>query len=231
MKDIKFIKTTQIMIFPSDDIDFYGINNDETLQVIISKYQLSKVTLPAQFSASLPQILLQNGSFRQKQSKFIIEQLIIEERKIVINILSDSDTSNAFYSDLRALLISLDLRQSKGSYKPLISTYETTCILKLNFKFEQLCPQIPIRKLENKISKNTTYSSSVSIIPSSLRFQISYDKIPRKLLKNKISISDKYFVIELREKTDPDDQFYFTISPTDTETHFELIKILEDTLS
>jgi len=231
MKDIKFIKTTQIMIFPSDDIDFYGINNDETLQVIISKYQLSKVTIPAQFSVPLPQILLQNGSFRQKQSKFIIEQLIIEERKIVINILSDSTTSNAFYSDLRTLLIALDLRKSKGSYEPLVSTYETTCILKLNFKFGQLCPRIPITKLENKISENVTYSSSVSIIPSSLRFQISYDKIPEKLLKNKISISDKHFVIELREKTDPDDQLYFTASPTDTETHFELIKILEDTLS
>src|SRR5208337_584196 len=116
MKEIKYIKTTQVIIFPSDDINFHGLNSEPAIQKILSSFSLSRVPMPPQFSIQLPQLIFQNGVFTNDKTSYIIEQLSIEDRKIVINILSTSDISNLFFNELKKLLISLDQREEKGSY-------------------------------------------------------------------------------------------------------------------
>jgi len=229
MKEIKYLKTTQVMIFPSDDIYFHGLNSESSIQKILSSFSLTRIPMPSQFQ--IPQLLFQNGAFIKDSKTYIIEQLSIEERKIIINILSSSDISKSFYNELQKLLISLDLREEKGSYVPLICTYETTCVLKLNIKLNRFSGDIKLNEIKEIISKKDNYGSVISIIPNSIRFKISYNDIPEKLLKIKIAISDKSFVVELRDNTDPEDQIYFTVSPTETETHLELLKVIEKMLA
>jgi hypothetical protein len=231
MKEIKYLKTTQAMVFPSDDIYFYGLNSEPAIQKILSAYSLSRVPLPPQFPIQLPQLIFQNGIFANDKNTYIIEQLSIDDRKIIINILSSSDISDLFFKELKKLLMSLDLRDDKGSYEPLVRTYETTCILKLDIKLNRLISNVKLNEIEELIATTHNYGAKISFIPFSVRFQISYNDIPEKLVKNKISISDKSLLIELRDKTDPDDQIYFTVSPTDTETHLELLKTIEKMLA
>jgi hypothetical protein len=231
MKNIKFIKTTLIMLFPADDIDFFGINSEISIQKLISNYSLNKVPATPQFLLQNNQLVLQNGIFQNDNVKYIIEQIVIEERKIIISILSSSDISNIFFEDFKKQLIALDFRKEKGHYEPLISTYETICILKLDIDLNHLISRFENDKVEKIISKKQTNKAKIQLIPSSLRFQITYKDIPEKLVKNKITMSDKYLVLELREKTDPEDKIFYTASPTDTETHFEILEAIKAMLS
>ncbi|MDY6968484.1 MAG: hypothetical protein SVR08_07520 [Spirochaetota bacterium] len=103
--------------------------------------------------------------------------------------------------------------------------------MNLDIKLDRFISNVKLNKIEELISTKHNYDARISFIPYSVRFQISYNDIPEKLVKNKISISDKSVLIELREKTEPNDQIYFTVSPTGTETHLELLNTIEKMLA
>ncbi len=227
MREAKYLKTTKVMIFPSDDIYLAGLNSEAAIQKITSTFSLVRAPLSPQFLNQIPQLVFQNGVFEYNGNTYIIDQISIDDRKIIINILSPSSVSDLFFNEFRKLLVSIDQREEKSSYDPLISTYETTCILKLDIKLDRLIGIIRAKEIEELISTKHSHGASISLIPTSVRFQISYNDIPEKYIKNKISISDKPFLIELREKTNPDDQIYYTVSPTDSDTHLEILKALE----
>ncbi|HPA63285.1 MAG TPA: hypothetical protein PLC67_04975 [Spirochaetota bacterium] len=228
MRDIKLIKTTQINIFPTDDIDFIATSNDSSLKKIESNFVLKPLqmsSLPIQMQQP---IILQNGEFNHKGKIYSIEQLVIEQRKIHFSIFANSDISNSFLEELLVLLKSFDTRESIGKYIPLIQTYETVCILPLNIKIEHLITNFDSDKINSIISKNNSNGAKISIVPSSIKFQIKYNNIPDKLNNNKITIADKALVIELRDMSDPKDQIYYTVSPTDFKTHMQLLESIEE---
>ena len=228
MNAIKQIKTTIITIFQVDDIDIHSLKRDSAIQKIQDNFQLKKLQLPGQIAIPLNQIILQHGEYKYNAKSYTLDQIIIEERKITINILSNSEIADCFFEDLVKILKSIDTREHVGTYEPLIKTYETACVLKLNFSLDKAIKNINHRELNKVISENNSHGATITLIPSALKFQIQYSDIPEKLEKNKISISDKAFFIELREMTDPYDKIYYTTSPTDTRTHLTLLKTLEE---
>ena len=173
MKEIKYLKISQVMIFPTDDIYFQEINNEPSIQKIISTFSLNRPPLPPQFSMQFPPLLFQNGIFVNNKKTYIIEQLSIEDRKITINMLSPSDISDLFFKDLKKLLISLDSREEKGIYEPLIRTYETTCVLKLDIKLDYLFSKIKFDEIKNKISENIITELIFPYILSPLDFKLA----------------------------------------------------------
>lgn len=228
MKDIRLIKSTQIMIFPADDIDYHSLSRDYAFQQISTSFSLQRISIPDQFPIISPQIILQNGEFTHKEKTYIIEQIVIDDRKIIFKILSSTQIADIFFSEFKKILLSLDLREEKGNYEPFIKTYETACILKLNFKLAQIMKEFDYKKIENIISKKHSHGAKINLFPSSIKFSINFSDIPEKLQKNKITISDKNMILEIREKTDPDEQIYYTVSPTDSETHLELLNMIEE---
>ena len=229
MRNIRLIKTTQVMIFPADDIDFYSINRDSSIKKIQSQFSLQRLQIPGHIPIQVqPQVVFQNGEFKFNNMLYNIEQLVIEERKIMIIILAETEISNAFFQELSILLKSIDNRINIGTYMPLITTYETVCVSSLDLEFGYFLQKIDHNKLHTIIAEKNSHGATVKIIPSSIKFQIRYYDIPAKLKNNKITISDKSLILELREMTDPSDHIFFSASPTDSDTHFKLLELLEE---
>ncbi|MFZ7132185.1 MAG: hypothetical protein ACOWWR_07495 [Eubacteriales bacterium] len=227
MKDIKSLQSTLIMIFPADDIHLPSIKRKDSVRFLNDKYNLELIKVPDNIPFPQNNIMFRNGEFRHQGKLFIINEIIIEERRFIIRCLGPSEIIDVFFSQFRKDLKTLDVRDNKGDYAPLLSTYETICVCCIDIDFSDLCNDKFNNYLGEIEGDLPTYTAKMSLMPFSIRVRIDYHDLPEKLRKERISLADKFLTIEQREKTDPADKVYFTASPTETKTHFALIDKLE----
>jgi hypothetical protein len=234
MKEIRELKSTQVLIFPIDEIGFKSFQRDSAIKKIQEKYKL-KYNPPMMFEgipSELRPISFTNGEFNHKDKSYLIERLNIEERKIIISMVSHSKIVNALFDNLRALLKGLDLRDTKPKYEPLVKADETSCVVKLEFSIRELLENSPLSHFHDYLTdKVQSNGFEIEVIPSVIRFKISYLKQPESFKKHKITLTDKDFVLEVRDRTSYEEQIYYTFSPTDSDTHIDLINKLENVIS
>jgi hypothetical protein len=230
MKEIKSLQSTLIMIFPADDIHLPSIKRKDSVKLFNDKYNLELNKVPDSIPFPQNNIMFRNGEFRHQGKLFIINEIIIEERRLIIRCLGPSETIDAFFSQFRKDLKSLDIRDNKGDYAPILSTYETICVCHIDIDFFDMCNDKFNKYLKEIEDDLPTYTAKMSLMPFSIRIRIDYHDLPERLRKERISLADKFLTIEQREKTNPADKIYFTASPTETRTHFALIEKLEKTI-
>jgi len=233
MKGIRDLKSTQIRIFPIDEIGFNSLQRSNAKKQIQEKYKLQPST--QMFFESVPgeshKMTFVNGEFFYEGEMVLIDRLSIEERRIIICMSSSSNMVSLMFEDLRKLLIDLDLRDTKSNYKPIVIAQETSCVAKLDFSFTDLFKNTVIADFNSYISKNIKlHGCETEIIPSAIRFKICYIKQPESFIKHKITLSEKDFILEIRDRTAYEDNLYYTFSPTDSETHIKLLIELEKRL-
>ncbi len=228
MKAIRDLKSVQIRIFPVDDIPINSLRRTTAIESIKLRYKFDFTRFPEPIPFESQNLIFTNGEFQFEKQKCLIDRLVIEDRRIIINGSSSSKVIDAFYKDLCEQFKKLDLRSPKPKYVPLVKTDETTCIVKLNISFQSLFKGSKVLTISKDLLKSTPcYDCELAVYPSSLKFKISYLKVPESIVQHKISLAEKFFVLEVRERTTPDEQFFFTSSPTDTDTHLSLIKTIE----
>ncbi|WP_319560352.1 hypothetical protein [Marispirochaeta sp.] len=227
MKDIKSLQSTLIMIFPADDIHLPSIKRKDSVKLFNDKYNLELNKVPESLPFPQNNILFRNGEYKHEGKLFIINEIIIEERRLIIRSLGPSEVIDDFFSQFRKDLKALDIRDNKGDYAPLLSTYETICVCQLDLDFHHMFNEKFNNYLKDIETNLPTYAAKMSLVPFSFRVRIDYHDLPEKLRKERITLADKFLTIEQREKTDPADKIYFTASPTETSTHFALIDKLE----
>lgn len=230
MKGIRDLKSTQIRIFPTDEIAFNSLQRSNAKAQIQDRYKLQ--SSPQAFFEGLPgetnKIAFTNGEFVFEDKVFLIERLSIEMRRIIICMASQSSIVESMFEDLRKLLIDLDLRDSKPDYEPIVTAQETSCVAKLDFSFTDLFKDTVISGFNDYLSKNIqSHGCETDIIPSSIHFKISYNKQPDSFEKNKVTLNDKDFVLEIRDRTSFEENLYYTFAPADSETHIKLLSELE----
>jgi len=230
MKEIRDLKVTQIRIFPVDEIALKSFLRDSALKRIKDTYKL-KQSPPVFFDAISPEfknIILDNGEYKFKDRIYLIDQLKIEERRILIRMSAHSEIVDNFFKNLSNLLIELDLREKKPEFKPIVKAEETSCVVKLDFCIKDIFKQTPLNDFDDYIAKTTQAKYyEVEVIPTTLKFKLSYLKLPDSFKRQKVTFNDKDFIIEIRDRTSYNEQIYFTFSPIDSETHFQLLEELE----
>ncbi len=228
MNEIKLLQTSIIMIFPTDDLHLSSIKRSESLSFLKERFKLELLKVPENIPIPLNNLIFRDGEFSLKNKVFLIPELVFEDRRMILKIQSDSSIADTFFNELRKTLKEIDIRDDKGEYTPLLTTYETICVCSLDFDFNKLFSNsfqdYYLKDINDNLPK---YGAKHSIIPASIKLRIDYFDLPDKLRKDKITLTDKYIVIELRERTNPEDKIFYTTSPTNTATHFELLKNIE----
>lgn len=233
MKEIFHLAVTQVRIFPVDIVGFNSLKRSHSIDQIRDKYNLEVVSqFPDELPIELSMIRFKNGEYEFEQNNYLVTNVQIEERRILITINALSNVASEFYKDLIELLTSLDLRAQKPAYDHLVFAQETACIAKLDFSMRDIFESSHIKNFDNLIAEKIQQKDTrLLVYPSSIRFRIKYLDIPDKLKKNKISLSDKDFLLEVRERTDPEDQVFLSTSPTDSETHLSILAELENIIA
>lgn len=233
MKQIYDLKVTQIRIFPADELPFRSLHRNTAMSKMSNTFKL-KPNPQMYFEISptvVPNINLNNGEYDYNDRSYLIDYLIIEDRRIIIRMTANSDIVNNFFEELRRLLIDIDIREKKPNYEPLIRVDETQCIAKFDFSFEDILQHTKLSDFPKYLAKKVqSYGSKLEIVPNALRFRLKYLSIPEILRKHDITLIDKDFIIERRDRFPYEEQVYFTYSPTDSTTHLEILKELEKRL-
>ena len=232
MDDVKYLRTTQIMIFPVDDINLAGVRREETLQTLNAKYRLQVVRLPDALPGLLNAVVLRNGEYEHGAKKYLIDEIVLEDRRIVINMQSHSDICDDFFMDFRKELLTKTVGSYSSRLEPIITTYETHCVSRLNFDLAAMMRPEILDGLAASIRQNiNSHEAKSTIIPFSFRVKLSFFDIPEQLRTRNVTLADKFLTIEYREKTDPKERMYFTASPCDTDAHMKILMDLEKSLS
>lgn len=156
-----------------------------------------------------------------------IQQLAIDAVSINLTVAGDhADLSNT-YEALRAFLSKIDSKRRMEKPKLYTTTYQTQSSVKLSVPYERLIAPKFMNFLRSKTDVLRTGDSSAAEIQlSNLSFQVKYT--PNTEI---YSLIPKVLTIEPRAGSDPKENMYYVLTPTDSDTHRRLVEDFEKAMS
>jgi hypothetical protein len=156
-----------------------------------------------------------------------IQQLVIDAVSINLTVVGDHADLSHCYEALRKFLTEIDSKRRMEKPKLYTTTYQTQSTVKLSIPYERLIAPEFINFLRAKTNVlKPDDSSAAEIYLSNLSFQVKY--IPSTDI---YSLLPKVLTIEPRAGTDPKENVYYVLTPTDSETHRLLVEEFEKTMS
>ncbi len=156
-----------------------------------------------------------------------IQQLVIDAVSINLTVTGDqADLSNA-YETVCKFLIEIDSKRRMEKPKLYTTAYQTQSTVKLSIPYERLiAPEfMKFLKAKTRILKPVD-ASSAEFHLANLSFQVKYT--PNTEI---YSLLPKVLTIEPRAGSDPKENIYYVLTPTDSNTHRRLVEELEKAMS
>jgi len=173
--------------------------------------------------------VFQDGTFEYQGGNLPITWLGFNDRRIVIQVLGDSDAAHAVYSFLCEALTQLTPGFQEA--RPLLLNEETSCTVRLSFDWRALLNPALVDLVSDKVKEFTTEEARRFIKGLSIRFTIGAVTADERLRDYGVSLFDQTIAVEPKANVPLSERIYFTYSPFDSDTHLKLISDLETNLS
>lgn len=158
----------------------------------------------------------------------VVEALSINDRRIITQVAGDSEDCHRVFASLSEFIAAL-WKVDISAARPVIFSEETTCVSELDFEAQELLSLQMPRFVGELLEKAANPAGEVFLKSIAVRISIGY-ALSRELAPKGVTLSDKTFVVEPRMDTLVGDRIYFSHSPTDSKTHFGLLRSLESML-
>lgn len=156
-----------------------------------------------------------------------IQQLAIDAVSINLTVAGDHADLRNVYEALRTFLAKIDSKRRMENPKLYTTTYQTQSSVKLSVPYERLIAPKFMNFLRSKTDVLRTGDSSATEIQlSNLSFQVKYT--PNTEI---YSLIPKVLTIEPRAGSDPKENMYYVLTPTDSDTHRRLVEDFEKAMS
>jgi hypothetical protein len=231
MAEILQVHTIQRRLFQPDVIPWPYLLTETNLEKIRSRYHFMQSVAPAiptdPSVASSQQLLFPRGEFTADGTSLLLEQVTIDPVAVQAQLSADSHKSDEFFEDLKALFLEIDPNKNYSEAKELARTYQTVAVAKLSIAFDALFSD-SLRKFltESVAPRLKLENSEVRLSLQHLVWAVFY-----QTQTTNFSYLPRQLTIEPRQGSTPEDRLYFTVSPTDFETHVKLLEEFEKTLS
>ena len=229
------LQVSQVRIFQADALPFAFLQLNASVQRIMKEFEFRQAaTLKPQQTPDLSGgVAFFSGAFQASSMTIVIQQLILEKRRIILNVAGSSGAADLAFSRLRDLVKELDQRENKAEIEPLVQTDETTTIVKLDLSIAKIFSTGQFASfsgaLESKLDRYGT--KETKLVPISVRYRVAYGDLSDELKANNIALLAKEIVIELREGTPLEDNTFFIVSPNRSDLHLEIVSLIEQTFS
>jgi len=227
MKDVSELKVKQIRIFPADRIPF------ATLRTIIGQKSLAEHFSWSEIGANpaTGELIYSAGVLQSTNGNpIVVDRLQINDRRIVLQVTGETAQASVVYSSLAGLLAGFD---SSGRWKdsePVVLVHETTCVVTMDFEWNSLLSAPLLGFAQSMMPVLTSEAAAADIIGIKCGIVFSYALKDQTIREHGITLSNKTFSVEPRVNTPLSERRYFTASPTDSDTHMDLLRKLEDTM-
>lgn len=225
MKDIVDLTVTQIRIYPVDALPFADLRLTPSIKAIKEAFHFANV----QPDLLGGQLIFNSGTIESRGKIVNILNLTIDPRRIQIQARARSAAVDTFYNSLTKVLESATKQAHAGPIQPLVKAEETSCVAILDIDFDQLIAPALVSFLqgEGKSKLRTEYGEPRSIAFKSLSFEIKYAPASPTIEEHDVVLMNKMLTIEPRQSTPLRERRFFTLSPTDSETHLSILQALE----
>jgi hypothetical protein len=227
MKEIGEFEVKQVRIFPIDSLPFVRLITPAVATAFKEQFGWGGVEIPSE-----GEVLFRPGLLADAEAKdaVVIKGLQLNERRMILNVMGDSRTANRVHKAI------CDFFAGNAGWRPvepLILTEETTCVATLAFEWTRLLsPALREFAVGNLLERLSTQSPATPEIRGvNLSFRLAYPDLPPNLREHGVALSDKKLTIEPRVNTPLSDRRYYTFSPSDSETHLQLLEHLERRLT
>lgn len=152
-----------------------------------------------------------------------IQQLYVDPVSITFAVVGDRADSDRIYEGLRQFLIKIDSGKRMENPTLYAVTYQTQSTVKLSVPHERLLSSKLINFLHsNKENLRPGGCPSAELRLSNLSFQVTF-KSPSDVY----SLLPKVLTIEPRAGSDPNENMYYVVTPTDSDVHKRLVEEFE----
>lgn len=224
MKNIVDITVVQTRLFPPDVVPFSELRVPSNAAVVREAFKFGTL----QIDPFGLQIIFANGIFQQRGKSANVLSLVIEQRKITIQIRARSATADAFYAAVAKVLKTMSGLPAATKIEPTLKAEDTTCVASLDIDFGDLIAEPLWRLIQKDVKEKlrTDYGTPNAITFKNLSFEIKYETEPQ-LSEQDVSLSNKLLTIEPRLGAPLSERRFFTASPTDSETHLAILEAIE----
>ena len=223
MKDLTKLKVKEIRVFREDVIPIEHFYTSQFMNSILQLFKFKSVDPVLDQNKNIFAINFYGGEFEKNK---IIESLVIEARRILFTILSDSNSTNLFYEKLQNIII--DVVPELKKTKPIIKAEESSCIVTLGVNFKEIFSAKFLKFLDNDVSRRLAFKEGkLELFPDNFNARIKYFATTKKLRDYGVAISDKKLTIKPVKNTPLKDRVFFISAPTDSNGLIEIIKEFE----
>ena len=144
----------------------------KSIQTSFSFRQFSPISPPVS-GDPMGGLSFNNGESKQDGVTIGIQQLVIEPRRIILNVHSTSEIANKVFQDIVDLLRQLDPRTEKPAYAPILFTEETLSTVRFDFSMSRLFDSNSLHLFSESLKDRiTNYASKPMIMPSAVHWHI-----------------------------------------------------------
>lgn len=226
MPEIIEVFTVQRRLFAPEALPWTYLATESSRQRLQERYRFGGVNLFPDPTQNSQQIVATLGEFKQENGAHPIQQLLLGPNFVEFQITGPSDVADALFDNLALFIAEVNPARSLVRDAEYAKTYQTVAIAKLNFPREALIPESLREVLRSIPTRLTREDAEVKIQLQNLAWKVMYQ--PKETTVQYLA---RELRIEPREGSRPEDNLYYTQSPSDYKTHLEILEAVEKTLS
>jgi hypothetical protein len=223
MAEIVNVSTIERHLFGPDAIPWQHLKLPSNLQKLQDRYKFPEIRQGVDGQENVIQLKAAGGEFLIEEVPRAVEHLLLEPNAVEFQLSVGSDKSGLFFEDLVRLLVEMDPNRAFSNQREYVRTYQTIVTARLSIPFEALLSEPLRRFLRESVPQRVSLPDSVADIRlERLGWKISY-----KTQSTEFLYRPKHLTIEPRAGSDPEEQLYYTQSPTEFKTHIEMLEEFE----
>ncbi len=225
--EIKRTTTHRVILLKFDEIPFARLVAKSTLEDQASLFEFGKAGV-GQDPTGRPVVELASGLFRRSEAAIPIMRLVIEERRILLDIEGTSADADEIYSILREFLIARCDEPNDDLLIPILTSEETELVSRLEISAEALILPDWMSFVQEQLipAAKQPYADPDARI-AQFSFLVTYTITDPRLDDLRITINPKDFVFGPRPGYPISDQVFYSKAPLHSDEHITLLEQLE----
>ncbi len=226
-------RINQIILVHHNEIPLVKIASGPNLLKIANTLQFNKKeVLQDGNTGNVLSIQLNLGLFSSEDDREIaIKKLVLEERRILIEVEGSSSDADQFFNKLKHLIDEIGENFSEDFLTPIIKSEESEIVLNLGFPISKLINPTYLEFVRSKIPQKAKMEyADTRVTPFTLTFQVDYDVKDTSISEHRIGLSRKEFSVQPAIGYPIDEQIYYSRAPFSTEVHLDILRELENFL-
>jgi hypothetical protein len=161
-----------------------------------------------------------------------ISRLVIEPRKVILEVEGSSDEAETVYETLVDTLVQLTGVETKIFENPLLKTDESVIVAEMSFPAEALFVPELYEAITTTVAKEGGFESAKAhAMPATMAFEVEYLPTDMTMIERRIGLSRKELSIRPKPGYELSEQVYESKAPLPTAVHLRLLDMIESRLT